>query len=187
MRLFYLSSICLLALLAACGQQVNSSTRTEADNINAVFGRAETELNKLDTSLVQSYGHLANNHLKFIMKEYRDTMSLKDGIMLSDYKRINKGLAYIITNTKEQREEIKKSIEQMDNLMTDLENGLVPKEKQKEYFEAEKQAANQISEAVAKIMDIYDARIKEFEALNPTVEEFVNSIKQNNQNSVSEE
>lgn len=151
---------------------------SQLDSCLLLLDSLEAEYNGIEfDSLTLMVKHVVANE-DSIHKYYRpDTISLEVGTKMSECKGIRKSLS----NTDLQREsfgfEFEQSRKQLNNLKTDITNGVLSEEKVKQYVDEEKEAINNLNLAFTKFYEMQEQQKAYYYAAVPYIDAFIVEIK----------
>lgn len=164
-----------LCYLFSCAPSVDSGKVKEIDEqLNEVEKTIEA-FNAVDTSLLfENYNTLVNN-VRYIQKNYADTISLSTAQFLSRYYRMRKLVEdYASYDTIE--EELQTSKKQMQDLKYDYVNNVLKDKKFDEYFSIERNNFFKLQEKTQSMINDWQKFQKKYAEYNPKVDSIVNSL-----------
>ena len=158
--------------------QVNKEYVAKLDALDAQLDSVETMLVPVTTNLetLQAHHKTAKASLKFIQKNYRDTMPLDLGLFLSDYRSDRKLLGWSVDRYSKCLNEFNYSRLQIKQLRADVENNLVGEVEFKEYSTTEATNIETLADDTYELALKWEKAIERFEERNPKVQELVKEL-----------
>jgi hypothetical protein len=130
-------------------------------------------------SLRMMVDHVISNE-DSIKKYYEpDTLSLDIGIRMSECKSIRKDLHNIEVQKTNFADEIARTRMQLDNLKTDLSNGVLSEEKANEYVELEKDGFNSLNNSFDMFYLMQESAKRYYYSSVPIIDDFIIQLRVN--------
>jgi hypothetical protein len=139
-----------------------------------------TKVGSLNFKQEETQSQKIREDLDFIQNNFRDTLTQDFGFVLSDYRAMVDGEENKSNNEnleKMLKKELDYSKLQVLNLKHDFEKSEMPEEDFKKFFETESLAVNKLSNYVTKKQLEFERKLKQFETLQPKVQNFIDSLK----------
>lgn len=169
----------LLAFFAMqCSNPKNVQRMTSIDSLKQALDSSQALLKALPWDSIEDNSITTRENIAYIKQVYRDTMSKEEAEFLTKYYDANKGYSQLIMWKKQYESQLDFSRNQLNNLASDIENGLVDDDKFKEYFKSESEAVNRIALGVSGIRRVLDKVNPMFYASAPEVNGLVARLRQ---------
>lgn len=170
-----------LCFMFSCKPSVNSEQVVKIDAQIDEVEKTLEEFRAVDTaSLLRNYRNLIDN-VRYIQKNYTDTISLKTAQFLSRYYRMRK-LIEDYGDYASIEEEIEISIEQLEDLKYDYVNNVLSETKFNDYFTIEINNYFKLQERVQNMINNSEEFNKKFTEYNPKVDSIVKRIQSKKSN-----
>ena len=111
--------------------------------------------------------------LLFVQEHYRDTMDKERAVAMSEYYNLKKGFNHFSEKEQEFRKEIAFSREQLDNMITDLENSNMEIDSFNKYYEMEMEAILDINKRVQDATNILTSAFSKYDKIHEDIDAFV--------------
>tara|TARA_B100000809_G_scaffold265864_1_gene326131 strand:- start:1680 stop:2228 length:549 start_codon:yes stop_codon:yes gene_type:complete len=162
----------VVSSLLGCGTSNFSKEIIEVDALLSLVDETEKMLLSIDTSRVFA----TKKRMEIDYKEftqYSDTLSREEAFRFDDIFGSKKKIFRTAKSYEAFINEIDNSKIQLNNLKTDLENGLVKKEQYLSYYESEKKAYEGLIHQINKAIGNFDVAISKYELERPELLELI--------------
>lgn len=164
-------------LVMACTSNVNQEQIKKIDSLIVTLEHSQKRMDSLDFEEIAEKKEKIEEHIHFIQKNYRDTMSKYLADNLSEYKMTEEEIKKIVLDNREKVEmELEKSIEQLQNLKADIRNNLLEEEQAEAYYADEEDAAKKMNQATDKVVKSYHRSQKRFKIFYPVADSLITQL-----------
>lgn len=170
--------LCIVLLGCISCKEVNNKQVQALDALELQLDSVATMLEPVTTNFekLDNYHNTAKASLKFIQKNYLDTMPLDLGVFLSDYRSDRKLLGWSVEHYTKCLNELNYSRLQVKQLRADVENNLVGDVEFQEYQATEATNIETLLDDTYELSLKWEKGIKRFEERNPKVQELVKEL-----------
>ncbi|UTW63698.1 hypothetical protein KFE98_06010 [bacterium SCSIO 12741] len=172
-----LQLLMISAVLVACDQGPLTKYKGEVDSLIKVVEKAGGELDDINPEKYQSWKDSIDFDVRFLHATW-DTMPLEKGVKVDTYYRTKKSILKYDKTWKDQSNDIKFSLKQLQELRMDLESGAIDTLGFKPYFESEKAAINRLMESNISLKAWAKSIEKNYNGLRPEIQAMMAEGKQ---------
>lgn len=177
--------ICGLSiLLVSCTN--NKEHIAKVESLQEILGNTEEIFAEVDTAKVLEINKTMEQHLLYIQKHYNDTVNKDKAMSLSNYYNLKKGFHQFVSRHNEFRKEIDYGYEQLNNMITDLENGTMPVDSFSRYYEMEMESILDLNKRVQSATNVLNSSFSKYETQGPDIKQFYEELKQQVDSTASE-
>jgi len=144
-----INRICVVVVLVytcfSCSDIVKDAQKDQVEGLNKKVSQVDREFKKIQIdsiSALKSSTYQVENRIK--KNYYSDTVDIVFGKKMNDYKRMRKILGQLGKSGSQLRQSIKEEKEQLDKLLSDIEQGFGQRELYNDYIQFEKNKVGQI-------------------------------------------
>ena len=169
----------LITAVIAFSSCQNSALKSELDETRRLIqsvDSVETAMSALDLTVVDSAGHTVANQMAYIQNHWGDTLTRETAAMLTIYRRSGKTLKKDLGRASQINEEIDYSRKQLQNLLSDGENGFFNKEEYNEKLNAERRAVSNLVSESGSFLFAVEARMLDYNRLYPVVDSLIDDL-----------
>ncbi len=163
----------LALFISACSQGPLTKYIAEVDSLIEVVKIADGELQAIEPSKYQSWKDSIDFDVRFVHATYSDTMPLEKAVKVDTYYRTKKSIAKYEKTWKDQSNDIKFSLKQLQELRLDVESGVIDTLGFTEYFNSEKEAVGRLIESNVSLTAWAKSIEKNFTNLRPEVQAII--------------
>ena len=163
-------------ILAACSSEDHSDQIKAIDQEIEEVQKAHAQFLELDSAEVVDMAGKYNQHVQAFKRFYKpDSINRKISSAMSTFRIMKKVGAYKALR-KEYSIEVSFCVNQLTDLKTDIEEGIIPEDSVQHYVQLEIDASKLLRKNIQSYLKLVeDAKIC-YDTLNPFIENFVDSI-----------
>lgn len=171
--------LCLIAIsFSNCTNQERIKRIARIDSLENIITATSEIFDSIDWEIIENQSIITRENIDYIHRYYTDTMSKEEAEILTNYYNANKGYAKLMALKIQNAEEIKYSKEQLENLKTDVNNGLIDIKKYRKYINTESKAVNQLNITIRNIEKVHSKIDPLFDSSSSTVNLLVSKLRQ---------
>ncbi|MFT6844464.1 MAG: peptidoglycan hydrolase CwlO-like protein [Flavobacteriales bacterium] len=176
MKTRFVIFLSILAITVGSQSCVNNDFTKEINTIDTLFVQIdslEVQLHRIDTSKVSVMSLTSKNILTIVESYYNnvpDELSLKDGVVFSNFKNVKKGVKDFDKRFKTIQNEISYTKKQLTTLRSDMENGAVSIDLLSQYIEDENQAVAILGKEMSSLLYGLNFAEEQYELLLPDIQ-----------------
>lgn len=160
-------------LLSACGGNQFADKIKTLDSLSIEVERLIDSIQMTDTASYKNAHHSIEKNLKLIRNKLKDTVTMEEARILSDYKMIRKSLGNYTDKIKAIHQELLYTQKQLNNLSKDLSLGYIEASKAEEYYSIEVTSTQAVLEDGWATLNNSPVYLKMYEDLHPKVLDFI--------------
>jgi hypothetical protein len=177
---FNLFILFMTASIIACGPQVDPAKVEKVNALQSRIDSSKTEFAKVDSTKGVGSAMEYDFNVQYLKTEYKDTVSEDIARFVDKYYSIRKAMKLIRSTYARTAMEIRTTDERLDNLMHDLENGLIEEEQFQQYHQLESNNVAMIEESVGDIVYAYETVQPLYDEMTPRIDSLIQTDKREN-------
>ena len=162
---------------SACSSNQNKEYIAKVDQALAKIDKADSTVSGLDFSVLSVYRDTIAFDVKFIQREYSDTMNLDLATKVDVYYRTIKSINKFEATFKDQMEDLQYSRVQLQNLKDDLEKNIIDSSGFNLYFPPENQAVQSLSESAIGLESWYNTILSSYTKYKSPIDSVILDVK----------
>lgn len=170
----FVAAVCVLGL-SAC-QQGNPEHLAKLDELEQRLANVEAGLAEVNGKQLDDLHEDAKSQLRFIQKQYTDTMPLDMMLFLSDYRSARKLLGQCSQNHVRMQTAAATARVQLKNLRTDVQNNLLEDSEFNTYLATETEAIEGLEKQLVDLTEKAPKAVERYEKFNPGVLDLVKEL-----------
>ena len=172
---YLLLTIVSLSLLSCSNSQFEAEIK-RIDSLQLRLAVAEKQIDSVNQDMLLDLAGNASNQLKFIQKNYRDTMSKDLAFALGEYKSAYRNMQKLIKRANHTKEELEKSEKQLINLKADIVNNLLSKTQVEEFLKNETEIAGEVIASASAYPKASDRYVANYNGIYPLVDSVIHEM-----------
>ena len=170
--------LCIVSTLCISCTGESDPRVAKIDALDAKLAHVDSiyKVVEVNADKIEDYHANAVKSLKFIQKNYMDTMPLDEAIFLSDYRADRKLLGWVRTSAHKCAVELKYSQQQIANLRADLLNNKLSDTLFNKYYDTEQKSIKELVDLANDLGVKWEKAVSRYEERNPKVQELVNDL-----------
>ena len=157
----------------------------EVDALSDILNNTEELFLSVDTTKVFEIAKLRQDQMR-IIQTTNDTLDKETAFFLASYFRKRKGIDKFVKSYHQTYADIQKTKDQLKNLRTDVENGLLSQEQFSEYYKTEQSIVVDLNNKISSSVNGIDIILKNVLEEDEKVNKIVDEIKQKQIGTISE-
>ncbi len=145
----------------------------KVDSLVVQLNMLEAKMQQVDIVKINQLISINEKLISNVNNLLKDTLLKEEMFVFSDFKRYRKSLVQIRENASFQFEQFGYTRVQLENLVEDIDNGLVVDDLFKEYYSSEKEAISRLDENADQLISWYSGTFEKFNTLKVEVEKIL--------------
>lgn len=178
MRRTILTLLVVSAIAFSCKSPYENEV-AQLDDLLVRLKTARTMLRNIDTSKIHTYKLESAANLKEIQR-LTDTLDRNSGVFLNNYHKNKKAFMRVEPRLITYFDQIEVTIQQVEDLRTDLDKGLPDQEHANKFFQTEQRNGEIMIEVIYDVSSKLETIIPDFESQRSRMDHLLDSLKERN-------
>lgn len=178
-QLAFFTAIVLFLSIIGCSSPAFEQELKTIDELLLSLDSAQLDIDKLTPDALEEAEKKAGTQLRFIQKNWRDSMDRDLASKLSQYYLTKEGMEKWMEEYRMAGEELEFTTEQLVALRNDVANEMLAADSVSAYLDMEQEAAKNVLVSVANMQLAQDRLLQQHRSLEPKVDSLVQVMNQN--------